>query len=206
MFLSALGGTSAFAAAQCQEDVLSSYLVGGFSCSQDNGLFTLKGFTFSGPLGGLTSDQISLSPFDMSGIGFMLNGNFTAAQGQTFSYTLSYFIDPPADYPRRADSTGSYGQCHATDRSLPDSVSMCAGEFFGDAHRHHRQHYGGNYVPERSERPRRAEYLNTRRHDGLSHQRRLHQHNRTSGGQSRAVKHCAGRVRITWPSCVSGAR
>jgi hypothetical protein len=98
--LLALSGTSAFAAGVCQGGALTTYLQGGFTCTQDNGILTFKSFVFTGALGGLNSDQIFVSPVDVPGqVGFMFTGagnlNFSVQPGQNATYVLSYFIDPP---------------------------------------------------------------------------------------------------------------
>jgi hypothetical protein len=91
--LLALEGTSAFAAGQCQGGPLTTFLQGGFTCTQDNGILTFKSFAYNGPL---SSDQIFVSPLDVPGeVGFLLMGNFTVQAGQNATYVLSYFIDPP---------------------------------------------------------------------------------------------------------------
>jgi hypothetical protein len=65
-----------------------------FTCS--TGLFTFKFFTFNESMGGLDPNLILVSPIESpAGIGFLYSGNFAAAQGQTFTYVFSYFIDPP---------------------------------------------------------------------------------------------------------------
>jgi hypothetical protein len=94
--LCALGGTSAFAAGQCQGGTLSTYLAAGFTCTQDNGILTFKSFVFNGPQSGLNSDQINVSPLDVPGtVGFTISGNFVVSAGQNATYVLGYFIDPP---------------------------------------------------------------------------------------------------------------
>jgi hypothetical protein len=94
--LLALSGTSAFGAGQCMGAPLTTYLQGGFTCTEDNGILTLKSFVFNGAPGGLNSDQIFVSPLDVPGeAGFMFMGNFTVQAGQNATYVLSYFIDPP---------------------------------------------------------------------------------------------------------------
>jgi hypothetical protein len=67
----------------------------GFACTQDNGVFTFDQFSFMGAAGGLSSDNITISPMDAAdNIGFMFSGNFSVNQGQSATYVISYFIDP----------------------------------------------------------------------------------------------------------------
>jgi hypothetical protein len=97
ILLCALGGTTAFGAPMpCQSGTLTTYMKAGFACTQDNGVFTFDQFSFMGAAGGLSSDNITISPMDAADkIGFMFSGNFSVNQGQSATYVIGYFIDPP---------------------------------------------------------------------------------------------------------------
>ncbi len=81
---------------QCPGATLQTYITGGFSCTEDGGVVTIKQFSFTQPVGGLNASQINVVPVDVPGqIGFQFLGTFVANQGQKFTYSLSFFIDPP---------------------------------------------------------------------------------------------------------------
>ncbi len=94
LLLCALGST-AFAATTCPTgSIAQQYSAPGFTCT--TGAFTFKTFVFQESKGGLDPSLITLTPIESAtGIGFLYSGNFTAAQGQIFTYMFSYFIDPP---------------------------------------------------------------------------------------------------------------
>jgi hypothetical protein len=93
LVLCVLAGAAAYAA-PCQPGLLSSYLGEGFTC--DAGDFVIKSFTYQAPQGGTPASAVTVSPSDVPGmISFSFNGPFTAGLGQSSTYTLTYFIDPP---------------------------------------------------------------------------------------------------------------
>jgi len=93
--LCALGGASAVAAPTCLPGTLANpYLTPSFSCML--GQFTAKTFFFSETAGGVDPNFIFVTPIIAANqIGFQFTGNFTASGTQSFTYVLSYFIDPP---------------------------------------------------------------------------------------------------------------
>ena len=123
LILCALAGASAVAAPMpCQPGSLGTYLAPAFSCTL--GQFTVKSFFFSETQGGLDPTLISVTPSSSATqIGFEFLGNFTSAQGQTFTYVLSYFMDPPPPIIR--------GQQVDLDPmfSVILQVDLCAGAF-----------------------------------------------------------------------------
>jgi hypothetical protein len=56
---------------------------------------TFNNFGYSASPGGIAASAIQVAPITGPGFGFQFNGNFTAGQGQTITYNLSYFVDPP---------------------------------------------------------------------------------------------------------------
>lgn len=80
-------------ATTCPTGSYSLYLIPNFTCSTDTLIF--KNFAYSASAGGIAASAIQVAPITGPGFGFQFNGNFTASPGQTITYMLSYFIDPP---------------------------------------------------------------------------------------------------------------
>jgi len=95
LVLCALGGASAVAAPTCPTSQLAApYLGPAYSCML--GQFTVKSFFFSETAGGVDPSLILVTPIvNATQIGFLIQGNFTASPGQSFTYIFSYFEDPP---------------------------------------------------------------------------------------------------------------
>ncbi len=95
--LGVFGSTVALAGPmQCPTATLQTYITGGFQCTEDGGVVTIKQFVFMQPMGGIDATQINVFPVDLPGqIGFKFLGTFVANPGQKLTYSLSFFIDPP---------------------------------------------------------------------------------------------------------------